>query len=71
MKKNPNKSPADVTPLLHDIATVQKLLGGVSRSTVYELFASGQLKSVKVGKRRFVTNDEALRYVGSLEVAAA
>ena len=71
MKKNQKKSPADVTPLLHDITTVQKLLGGVSRSTVYELFASGQLKSVKVGKRRFVTNDEALRYVGSLEVAAA
>lgn len=69
MKKNSKKSPADVTPLLHDITTVQKLLGGVSRSMVYELFASGELKSVKLGKRRLVTHIEAVRYAKSLEAA--
>ncbi len=70
LKKTPKKAPADVTPLLHDIITTQKLLGGVSRSTIYELFASGQLKSVKLGKRRFVPHEEALRYVASLGAAA-
>ena len=70
MKKTPKKAPADVTPLLHDIITMQKLLGGVSRSTIYELFASGQLKSVKLGNRRLVRHDEALRYVASLGAAA-
>ena len=70
LKKNPKKPPADVTPLLHDITTTQRLLGGISRSTIYELFESGQLKSVKLGKRRFVPHDEALRYVASLGAAA-
>ena len=70
MKKTPEKPSADVTPLLYDITTIQKLLGGISRSTIYELFQSGQLKSVKLGKRRFVPHDEALRYVASLGTAA-
>ncbi len=70
MKKTSGKSPADVTPLLHDITTLQMLFGDISRSTVYELFASGRLKSVKLGKRRLVTHDEALRYVESLEAAS-
>ena len=70
MKKTPKKAPADVTPLLHNITTMQKLLGGVSRSTIYELFASGKLKSVKLRNRRLVTHNEAVRYVDSLETAA-
>ena len=70
LKKSQKKSPADVTPLLHNITTMQKLLGDVSRSTIYELFASGELKSVKLGNRRLVTHNEAVRYVDSLETAA-
>lgn len=70
MKKTPKKAPADVTPLLHNITTLQKLLGDVSRSTIYELFASGKLKSVKLRNRRLVTHNEAVRYVDSLETDA-
>ncbi len=69
MTKDSKERPADVTPLLHDISAVQMLLGGVSRSMVYELFASGALKSVKLGKRRLVTHNEAVRYAKSLEAA--
>ena len=69
-KRNPEKPPADVQPLLHSVTTTRKLLGDISRSKIYELFASGKLKSVKMDKRRFVTADEAVRYVRSLEVVA-
>ena len=65
--KDSKERAADVAPLLHDISAVQILLGGVSRSTVYELFASGALKSVKLGKRRLVPHNEAVRYAKSLE----
>ena len=69
-KRNPEKPPADVQPLLHSVRTTRKLLGDISHSKIYDLFASGQLKWVKMGRRRFVTADEAVRYVRSLEVAA-
>lgn len=69
-KKNAKERPTVMTPLLHDIPALQILFGDISRSTVYELFASGQLKSVKLGKRRLVTHDEAVRYVESLQGTA-
>ena len=68
--KDSKERATDVAPLLHDISAVRILLGDISRSTVYEFFASGQLKSVKLGKRRLVTHDEALRYVESLQADA-
>jgi hypothetical protein len=42
------------TPRLVDIPTTSLLLGGVGRSMVFELLASGQLESVKLGRRRLV-----------------
>ena len=70
MTKNAEASPPATTRLLHTIPETQELLGGISRTMVYELFASGQLKSVKLGNRRLVRHDEALRYVASLGAAA-
>jgi excisionase family DNA binding protein len=39
---------------LLDVGQVSDLLGGVSRSFIYSAFAHGDLKSVKIGKRRCV-----------------
>jgi hypothetical protein len=45
-------------------------LGGVSRSLVFQLWHSGELASVKVGKRRFSTDKQIADYISRLEGAA-
>ena len=42
-------------------------LGGISRSTVFGLWASGELGSVKIGKRRFSTDKQIADYIQHLE----
>ena len=39
---------------------------GLSRTTSYALMASGQIRSVTVGRRRFVTRDAIDEFVASL-----
>ncbi|SBS77826.1 conserved hypothetical protein [uncultured Mycobacterium sp.] len=50
-------------------ATADKL-GGVGRSTVFGLWASGELPSVRIGKRRFSTDRQIEDYISRLEGAA-
>jgi excisionase family DNA binding protein len=40
--------------MLHSLREIQEKLS-ISRSTVYQLLSDGQLPSVKIGNRRFVT----------------
>jgi excisionase family DNA binding protein len=51
--------------LLHDIQSVMDATG-LGRTTIYELFRSGDLPSVKVGRRRLVTDDALNAFVSSL-----
>ncbi|ROP74071.1 helix-turn-helix domain-containing protein [Curtobacterium sp. PhB115] len=53
------------TPLLLTPAQVAAELG-VGRSTVYELFASGELRSVKIGSARRVRSADLRAYVEGL-----
>jgi excisionase family DNA binding protein len=48
------------------IAEVMAQLGGVSRSHLYVLFESGQLKPIKLGRRTFVASDQLDRYIAAL-----
>ncbi len=50
-------------------ATAAKL-GGVSRSLVFQLWKTGELASVRVGRRRFSTDRQIAEYVARLEGAA-
>lgn len=45
-------------------------LGGISRSQVFQLWASGELASVKIGRRRFSTDTQIAEYISRLEGAA-
>ncbi len=40
----------------------------ISRMHLYEMVNTGQIATVKIGRRRFVTDAELERYVASLEV---
>ncbi len=55
---------------MNDHKAVAAKLGGISRSTVFGLWASGQLGSVKIGSRRFSTDRQIEEYIGRLEAAA-
>ena len=69
----PNTDPQlepTMTPLLHTISGVQERLGGISRTSVYRLLGSGDLRSVHIGKRRLITEDELRRYVATLTADA-
>jgi excisionase family DNA binding protein len=42
----------------------------LSRSTVYEEMASGRLRSVKVGRRRLITESALVAYIEGLDAVA-
>lgn len=42
----------------------------VGRSKVFELWASGELPSVRIGKRRFSTDKQIAEFIARLEDAA-
>lgn len=55
---------------MNDWEAVGLKLGGISRSLVFRLWRTGELASVKVGKRRFSTDKQINDYISRLEGAA-
>jgi len=43
---------------------------GLCRRTIYELMTSGQLRSVKIGRRRLVRHTDLVEFLARLEPAA-
>jgi excisionase family DNA binding protein len=58
----------DIEPLVYDLGEVARALR-IGLSTVRNLVASGDLKSVKIGDRRLVTREALSAFLG--ERAAA
>ena len=52
---------------LHDEKATRLRLGGIGRSMFYELVSSGDLRSVKIGKRRLVPEQAICEYIAQLE----
>ena len=50
-------------PLLWDIATTQRQLGGIARGSVDRLVRRGQLVRVKVGRRSLITRESVVRLI--------
>lgn len=59
-----------MTRLLHPIPDAATILS-ISRTTIYDLIASGDLKPVKIGRRTFISQDELERYVRHLTGVSA
>jgi excisionase family DNA binding protein len=49
----------------------EKWLGGVGRTTVYELIKRGELTQVHIGRRGFITAKSLAAYVDRLSAAAS
>ena len=54
---------------LHRVEAVMERLG-VGRSKVFELMASGELRSVKVGRRRLVSEAALAEFIQKIDGAA-
>jgi len=52
---------------LHDLVAAGKLLGGISRRTVYRLIADHKLRVTKVRGSSFVSQAEIERYLRAAE----
>jgi excisionase family DNA binding protein len=63
-------SSEEIPPLLFDAGEAARLLS-MSKSAVYELMASGELRSVKVGHRRRVSARALAEFVAALELESA
>lgn len=63
----------DLAPLAHAVPDACQRLG-ISRSTLYELIASGEIRSFKVGTRTLIPESELRRFIatkmGDVEGAA-
>ncbi len=52
--------------ILNSIPQSRERLGGVSRSTIYELIGKGELKVVKIGRRSFIPEDSIQSFAEKL-----
>lgn len=62
-----NHGDAEELPRLLSIPQTCRLLG-LGRSNLYKLMASGQVRSVKIGRRRLVPRDAIDAFVTALPV---
>jgi excisionase family DNA binding protein len=60
-----NGEAAYQVPRLLSIKQACRLLG-LSRTTLYALLASGELRSVSIGRRRFVPSDAIEEFIAAL-----
>lgn len=60
------QAPSRINDRLNDIKGTQERLGGIGRTTLFELIRTGKLRSVKVGKRRMVPDSEIDAYIAAL-----
>ena len=51
---------------MHPLPEAQDVLGGMGRSTIYELIKAGEIAVVKVGRRTYIAHAELERYVRAL-----
>ena len=55
---------------LNDLPAARIKLGGIGRSSIYRLMDSGELRSVKVGRRRLIPDSAIADYVTRLKATA-
>ncbi|OWL92838.1 hypothetical protein B7435_33385 [Mycolicibacterium peregrinum] len=48
------------------IEDAQRELGGIGRTTLYELIEEGHLIRARIGRRAFITGDSISRYIDSI-----
>jgi hypothetical protein len=55
---------------LNDWENTSLKLGGIYRSRIFQLWASGELPSITIGRLRFSTDQQIASYIECLEAGA-
>lgn len=55
---------------LNDLPEARIKLGKIGRSSIYRLMDTGELRSVKIGRRRFIPDSAIADYVARLKATA-
>lgn len=55
-----------VNDMLNDEENSRRKLGGIGHTKFYELLRDGELRSVRIGRRRFVPQSEIDRFIAGL-----
>jgi hypothetical protein len=58
-----------VTPLVHTIPAACARLGGISRSTIYNMIKMGRVRTIEIGGRTMITDQECQRVVDAAQAA--
>lgn len=56
--------------LLYSMPEAAQLLGGITERKLWSMVAEGEIKSVKLGRRRMISATALAEYVHGLEAAA-
>ena len=56
---------------LVSIPEARAILGGIGRTTVYELISRGDIVKVNIGRRGFITSESLAAYMDRLSAASA
>lgn len=59
------------TRKLDSIPDAQAYLGGIGRTTLYELMKTQELRAVRIGRRSFITRDSLDKYVERLAMSGS
>lgn len=54
---------------LNNIEQTSEKLGGLGRTRVFHLLQTGELQSVKIGRRRFIPDSSIQQYIEGLKAA--
>lgn len=64
----PESGTADRPRYLYSVPDFAYLCGGITERYVYSLIDGGKLRSVKLGRRRFIPHDAAKEFLAGLNV---
>lgn len=51
----------------YSVAEARQLLGGIAQPTIYALIRRGELRTFRVGRRRFVSGEAIRDYIAAAE----
>ena len=54
---------------LNNIEEAQQKLGGLGRTRIFHLLQTGELRSVKIGRRRMIPDSSIAQYIDGLKAA--
>ena len=66
--QNIENKPIHIQRLLYSVDQVSEVLGGLGKTTIFELIKTRKLKVVKIGRRTFISQNALTEFVRANEL---